>query len=266
MSQILLTNIVVAHDSALLNEIEIECPSHSCEVRLIDFSNSKLEHPYSSNQLAEARQYMAAPPSSIATKFVSFSSYRMPEKTNGQIGHHDMCKLLKHSNTKNVYAPYLIINSLERLLRPTADAPPYAFDIPPIYEDLLRLWPADFAASSSFPSDVRRMPMCNSFMCSLDTYTRFYPFVKKIMDDCWRKNEFSFDWKSTWSAVFPDRETALLIERASALWFSQQKDLKIYGPNWGSGFPKKVCNFHPRSLGWRNTHSKNLDNGNLVFN
>ena len=262
MSRILLTNIIVAHDSALLNEIEIECPSRSCEVRLIDFSNSKLEHPFNSNQLAEARQYIAAPPSSITTKFVSFSSYRMPEKTNGQIGHHDMCKLLKHSNSRDVYVPYLILNSFERLLKPTAEAPPYTFDVLPIYEDLSRIWPADFAISSLSPSETRRMPMCNSFMCSFDTYNRFYPFIKKIMDDCWSKNKFSYDWNSTWSAVFPDRETGLLLERASALWFSQQKDLQIHGTNWGRSFPKKILHFHPKSLGWRKAINSALDETN----
>lgn len=222
-SQNLLTNIIVAHDAKLLKDVELECPRGLCEVRLVDLSNSGLESPLNSNQLAEARQYLVAPPSTIDTQFVSFTSYRLPHKTGGKIGHHDMCKLLKGSNTKNVYAPYLIINSLERLTTPPADAPSYAFNVPPIYQDLFRLLPEDFAMSSISPSEARQMPMCNSFMCSLETYALFHPFILKIMDDCWLLNNFSFDWSSIWSTQYPDRETGLLIERATALWFSQQK-------------------------------------------
>ena len=260
-SRNLLTNIIVAHDLKLLKDVEVECPSGLCEVRLLDLSNLGLESPLNSNQLAEGRQYLGAPPSTINTKFVSFTSYRLPRKTSGKIGHHDMCKLLKRSNTKNVYAPYLIINSLERLITPPADAPSYAFNVPLIYKDLFRLLPEEFAISSISSSETQQMPMCNSFMCSLETYKLFHPFILKIMDDCWQLNNFSFDWSSTWSTQYPDRETGLLIERATALWFSQQKDLKINGPKWGSRFPPKILKLHPRSLGWRDPQQP-LDNAN----
>ena len=175
-----------------------------------------MESPLNSNQLAEARQYLVAPPSTIDTQFVFYTSYRLPHKTSGKIGHHDMCKLVKWSSAKNVYAPYLIINSLERLITPPADAPSYAFDVPPIYQDLFRLLPEEFEIESISPSEPRQMPMCNSFLCSLETYALFHPFVLKIMDDCAR-NKFSFDWSSTWSTQYPDRETGLLIERATDL-------------------------------------------------
>ena len=125
---------------------------------------------------------MVAPPSTIDTQFVFYTSYRLPHKTSGKIGHHDMCKLVKWSSAKNVYAPYLIINSLERLITPPADAPSYAFDVPPIYQDLFRLLPEEFEIESISPSEPRQMPMCNSFLCSLETYALFHPFVlKKII-------------------------------------------------------------------------------------
>ena len=170
-----------------------------------------------------------------------------------------MCKFLKSSNTKSVYAPYLIVNSLERLIKPPADAPPYTFDVPPIYEDLFRLSPELLATSDISRQSTRLLPMCNSFMCSVDTYTLFHSFIVKVMNECWYQNNFSFEWSSTWSVQYPDRETGLLIERATALWFSQQKDLKINGPQWGSSFPPKILKFHPRSFGWRNRRINPLD-------
>jgi hypothetical protein len=243
MSRILLTNIIVAHDSALLNEIEIECPSRSCEVRLIDFSNSKLEHPFNSNQLAEARQYIAAPPSSITTKFVSFSSYRMPEKTNGQIGHHDMCKLLKHSNTRDVYVPYLILNSFERLLKPTAEAPPYTFDVPPIYEDLSRIWPADFAISSLSPSETRRMPMCNSFMCSLDTYNRFYPFIEKTWTTAGARTNSHMIGNQLGPLSFQIEKLASSLRELLPYGFHNKKICRYMEPTGDAVSQKRFCIF-----------------------
>ena len=94
-----LTNVIVAHEAALLEKIETSCPYRVCKVELIDFSNSGLRSPWDSNQIAEARQYLVINPQEITTAFVSFSSYRMPEKTLGQIGHHDMCRLVRnHQN------------------------------------------------------------------------------------------------------------------------------------------------------------------------
>jgi hypothetical protein len=75
-----LTNVVVAHEGALLGEIETNCPFQVCEVKAVDLSSTDLQSPWNSNQIAEARQYFVVDPKELTTPFVSFSSYRLPKK------------------------------------------------------------------------------------------------------------------------------------------------------------------------------------------
>ena len=73
-----LTNVVVAHEAALLDSIETNCPFQVCEVKAVDLSSADLQPPWNSNQIAEARQYFVVDPKELTTPFVSFSSYRLP--------------------------------------------------------------------------------------------------------------------------------------------------------------------------------------------
>jgi hypothetical protein len=248
----------VAHDAQLLKGVDLECPFGLCIINLVGFASGALIEPQDSNQLAEARQYFAIEPESITTKFVAFSSYRLPEKTNGQIGHHDFCKLMRNAKTDDVYAPYLIKNSLERLINLPENAPPYTINVLPIYADLVGLWATDFSNLLSSPQKMRKLVMCNSFACSTEVYTEFHKFITRVILDCWRINEFKFDWAHLWESTFPNRETGLLIERATALWFAQQ-NLNIHGTHWGKAWPKKFLNYHPEMFGWRGNSGDDLD-------
>ena len=50
-----LTNVIVAHEAALLEKIETSCPYRVCKVELIDFSDADLQSPWNSNQIAKTR-------------------------------------------------------------------------------------------------------------------------------------------------------------------------------------------------------------------
>ena len=257
-----LTNVVVAHEAALLGEIETNCPYQVCEVKKVDLSNADLQSPWNSNQIAEARQYFVVDPKELTTPFVSFSSYRLPEKTLGQIGHHDMCRLVRNASTRDVYSPYAIKNSLGRMLNPGPNAEPYTFDVTPILNDLLNLWSKEFQELTRDIQEPRFLPMCNSFCCSTKTYSDLHAFIVKVIQQSWQRNQFNFQWKDQWTASYPGREAGLLFERATAYWFASQTNLEIHCTAWAQKFPRKILNFHPPFLGWRNLGSDDLDTTN----
>ena len=257
-----LTNVIVAHEAALLSEIETNCPFQVCEVKAVDLSSADLQPPWNSNQIAEARQYFVVDPKELTTPFVSFSSYRLPEKTLGQIGHHDMCRLVKSASTRDVYSPYAVKNSLGRMLNPGPNAEPYTFDVTPILNDLLNLWSKEFQELTRDIQEPRFLPMCNSFFCSTKTYSDLHAFIVKVIQQSWQRNQFNFQWKDQWTASYPGREAGLLFERATAYWFASQTNLEIHCTAWAQKFPQKILNFHPPFLGWRNLGSDDLDTTN----
>jgi hypothetical protein len=257
-----LTNVIVAHEVALLGEIETNCPYQVCEVKAVDLSSADLQPPWDSNQIAEARQYFVVDPKELTTPFVSFSSYRLPEKTLGQVSHHDMCRLVQNASATDVYSPYVIKNSLGRMLNPAANAEPYTFGVTPILDDLLSLWPEEFQELTRDIQEPRFLLMCNSFCCSTKTYSDLHAFIVKVIQQSWLKNQFSFQWKDQWTISFPEREAGLLFERATAYWFANQKNLEIHCTAWAQKFPRKILNFHPSFLGWRKLGSDDIDTTN----
>ena len=257
-----LTNVIVAHKASLLEKIETSCPHGACEVRVVNFSNAGLRSPWDSNQIAEARQYFVIEPNEIKTPFVSFSSYRMPEKTLGQVGHHDMCRLVRNASMTDVYSPYVIKNSLARMLNPSIDTEPYTFGVMPILNDLLEIWSEDLRELTSDFEGPRFFPMCNSFCCSTETYSDLHAFMIKVIQQSWEQNQFNFEWKDQWTASFPGREAGLLFERATAYWFASQPNLEIRCTQWAQHFPKKLLNSHPSFLGWRKLRNDDLDTTN----
>jgi hypothetical protein len=258
----LLTNVVVTHRKELLSQIELVCPHNTCQVKAVDLSSADLQPPWNSNQIAEARQYFVVDPKELTTPFVSFSSYRLPEKTLGQIGHHDMCRLVQNASKRDVYSPYVIKNSLARMLNPAADAEPYTFDVKPILNDLLSFCSKEFQELSRDIQEPRFLPMCNSFCCSTKTYSDLHAFIVEVIQQSWQRNQFNFQWKDQWIASYPGREAGLLFERATAYWFASQTNLEIRCTGWAQKFPRKILNFHPSFLGWRKLGSDELDTTN----
>jgi hypothetical protein len=250
--------VIVAHEASFLEQIETLCPYDLCKVRLIDLSNAGLQYPWNSNQLAETRQYFVVLPEDVETPYVSFSSYRLPEKSGGNLGHHDFCRLIKYSSENDVYSPYLIKNSLPRMLKPGADAPAYTNDVVPLLNDLLELCPNEFKELRE-SAGAGHFLMCNSFCCSAATYTEFHNFITRTITNFWELNKFEFEWKGLWSTYFSGREVGMIFERATAMWFASQPILRIRGTRWAEPFPKKIFNFHPKFFGWRKLRGDDFD-------
>jgi len=235
----LVTNVLVGHDTESMSLITtVDCGV--CKIVKVDVSDSRLPHPWNSNQLAESRAFLIFPPKSIDTPFVSFSSTRMNIKTNGLIDAHSACRLVEWMEPKDILSPYLLRQNLQNLLDPEDHAPAYAFLVPEIYKSIFELsrplQQKAFEVSSKTPL---LLPFCNSFVVSIETYAEYHNFITDFIQLCWER-QFTFEWFSNWIGSFDGRETGLLIERATALWFGLQPHLRILGTGFGVGYPDQI--------------------------
>ena len=141
----------------------------------------------------------------------------------------------------DVLSPYLLRQNLDNLIMPKSSAPAYAFLVPDIYISLFELsHELRFKASETDSNTTLLLPFCNSFVASIETYIRFYEFITGLIQKCWEQKQFSFMWSKTWAESFGGRETGLLIERATALWFAFQPELRILGTGFGVGYPREI--------------------------
>ena len=236
----LVTNILVGHNADSLSfSPGLGCGF--CKVLKVDVNSSQLRHPWNSNQLAESRAFLLTPPEAIETPFVSSASTRMGIKTNGLIEEHSACRLATTMGQSDVLSPYLLRQSVSNLLTPEIDAPAYAFLVPEIYRSI-------FDLSDQLKQKVSEiglkpkllLPFCNSFVVSIETYSQFHEFITSFIQSCWEEQQFTFSWFDNWIGHFDGRETGLLIERATALWFGLQPQLRILGTGFGVGYPDRV--------------------------
>ena len=240
ISKKLVTNILVGHNAESLS-LTMPSDCDVCKTLKVDVNNSDLRHPWDSNQLAESRAFLLFPPKSIDTPFVSFSSTRMNIKTNGLVDTHSACRLVEKMEPKDMLSPYLLRQNLQNLLDPEVDAPAYAFLVPEIYKSIFELsyevQQKAFEVGSKTPL---LLPFCNSFVVSIETYSEFHKFITHLIQLCWEEQQFMFEWFSNWIGSFDGRETGLLIERATALWFGLQPHLRILGTGFGIGYPDQI--------------------------
>jgi hypothetical protein len=110
-----------------------------CTYKTLNVSHCGLSAPYASNQLAEARAFLAFSPESFDTSHISFASARISRKTSNRITEHSACRLVVELDDGDVLSPFLIKQTPSHLLSPENDAPAYAFDVPPIYKSILEL-------------------------------------------------------------------------------------------------------------------------------
>ena len=236
----LVTNILVGHNAdSLRSTAGLDCGI--CKILKVDVSNSQLRHPWNSNQLAESRAFLLIPPDAIETPFVSFSSTRMGIKTNGLVEEHSACRLATMMGQSDVLSPYLLRQNLSNLLNPEIGAPAYAFLIPEIYRSMFDLSDQLYQKVSEIGSkSMLLLPFCNSFVVSIEIYSQFHEFITRFIQSCWEQQQFTFSWFINWEGHFDGRETGLLIERATALWFGLQPQLRILGTGFGVGYPDRV--------------------------
>lgn len=236
----LLTNVLIGHDERSMSFVD-DKSCHYCQVLKINVSNSNLDVPYDSNQLSETRGFFVLSPELVTTPFISFSSTRMALKTQGLVTVHSGCVLLPELHENSVLAPYLIRQTLGNLVEPESHAPPYAFLIPPIYKSIFEL-SSDLRNAASYISaeSILNLPFCSSFICSKNTYKKFYDFITRLVNSIWDANCFHFQWFDDWKDSFAGRETGLLLERASALWFALNPDVEVTGDGFGNGYPASL--------------------------
>ena len=236
----LITNVLVGHDTESLSLVTTsDCGV--CKFVNVDVGNSQLRYPWNSNQLAESRAFLILPPSSIDTPIISFSSTRMEMKTNGAISAHSACRFAEKLEHNDVLSPYLLRQNLQNLLDPEVGAPPYAFLVPDIYKSIFDL--SDQLRQKAYEVGSKTpllLPFCNSFTVSIETYYRFHEFIMGFIQSCWNQQQFTFTWFNNWAGHFDGRETGLLIERVTALWFGLQPQLRILGTGFGVGYPDQI--------------------------
>jgi len=237
--QPLLTNIFVGHDQTSCGFVKHKV-CNECLVRVINVGDSQLKSPFSSPALAESRGFLMTPPDEIETKYVSFNSSRVVQKSGGRVSEHSACNLVGEMLNNDVISPYLLRQKCSRLLEPEVNAPPYAFGVPPIWESILEAVPSFRTMFDLYPNRVLLLPFCNSFVIATAHYAQLRLFLIDLISRCWQTNEFNYKWCELWSSSFPGREYGLLIERATALWLAYHPDLRILGSGFGTGYPSFI--------------------------
>lgn len=258
----LLTNALIGHDEQSMSLVGDDSCRY-CQVIKINVGNSHLDFPYDSNQLSETRGFLALSQKLVATPFVSFLSTRVKLKTKGLITVHSGCVLSPELHENSVLAPYLIKQSLSNLVEPEPHAPAYAFLVPPIYNSIFELSPNLRKAASSISAEsLLNLPFCSSFVCSKNTYKNFYDFIIGLVNSIWDANCFQFQWFEKWKDSFVGRETGLLLERATALWFALNPDLEVIGNGFGNGYPASLLSKNWESSSLQGS-DKNTNIGHL---
>jgi len=262
----LVTNVLVGHDTESMSLITtVDCGV--CKIVKVDVSDSRLPHPWNSNQLAESRAFLIFPPKSIDTPFVSFSSTRMNIKTNGLIDAHSACRLVERMEPKDILSPYLLRQNLQNLLDPEVHAPAYAFLVSEIYKSIFELSrPLQQKAFEVGSKTPLLLPFCNSFVVSIETYSQFHKFITNFIQLCWEEQQFTFAWFNNWVEHFDGRETGLLIERATALWFGLQPQLRILGTGFGIGYPDKILSNASLHKAWLNENEVSTNGHQANYN
>ena len=254
-SKKLITNVLVGHDAESVN-LATTSDCGVCKVLKVDVGNSQLSYPWNSNQIAESRAFLILPPKLIDTPFVSFSSTRMGIKTNGLVDAHSACRLAEKLEHQDVLSPYLLRQNFQNLLKPEVAAPAYAFLVPDIYKSIFdlsdQLKQKAFEVGSNSPL---LLPFCNSFVVGIETYSQFHEFITNFIQLCWEEQQFTFTWFNNWVGHFDGRETGLLIERATALWFGLQPQLRILGTGFGVGYPDQVLENGLLHKSWLNKNA-----------
>jgi hypothetical protein len=258
-----LTNVLVGHDVSSMSLASDESCEY-CLVKEVDVGNENLGFPYDSNQLSETRGFLIVSPKFVSTPFVSFSSTTMAVKTHGNLTAHSGCNLAAEMNEKMVLAPYLIRQSLGNLIEPELHAPPYAFLVPDIYRSIFEHSPyLRNAATLVSNRSQLSLPFCSSFICSKKIYSKFHDFIVQLVDQLWDANEFQFQWFENWKTSFSGRETGLLLERATALWFALNAEIEVIGNGFGGGYSTNLLPSRPeKSIHRTLTHmveSKSVD-------
>jgi hypothetical protein len=245
-----LTNVVVCHDGA-----EPENIIESCEfcnvVQLV--MREKFPFDYNSaNQISETRGFLQLRPREIDTRFVSFVSYRISQKTKKNIDLHSACKFVKVMKTHEVIAPFTIRNSVSRMLNPDQDAPNYANWASEVYKTLFEHSPMIRSMINKSDLDAEQVfPFCNSFVMSKKTYKRFHRHLRRNVKRIWHETGFNASWGESFSAEFPGREFGMLFERFTALWFGLDQSLEIYSNGWGEKYPSEIPNEQMQINDWR---------------
>ena len=165
----------------------------------------------------------------------------MAVKTSGLLTAHSGCIFTPEMNENIVLAPYLIKRSLGNLVEPEPHAPPYAFLVPDIYKSIFEHSPDLRIAASLVSSESQlKLLFCSSFVCSREIYSNYYDFIGNLVDSIWDANQFKFSWFENWESNFGGRETGLLLERASALWFGLNPEIEVVGNGFGNGYPTNL--------------------------
>jgi hypothetical protein len=245
----LLTNIVVSHtDAAFLPNLE------DCSVCIVKHIRVTEKQPFNfkmSESISESRAFFQMTPRMIGTKFVSFSSYRMAEKTNNKINVHSSCQFVQIMKPNDVIAPYTLKNSLQRMQNPTTDAPAYANFAAPIYDDVFKYSPFIKSLTRRLDSATELIfPFCNSFVMSKKTYIRFYFHLHRFAKRSWVDSGFHASWCENFSANFPNREYGMLFERFTALWIGLNPKYKVYSNGWGIEYPELLSNRNLSEHDW----------------
>jgi hypothetical protein len=192
----------------------------------------------SSSQISETRGFLQVHPKIIDTQFVSFSSYRISEKTTQKINLHSACELTQVMKTNEVIAPFTIKNSVFRMMNPVQDAPEYANSAAEVYKTLITVSPIVRSLIKKADIEAERIfPFCNSFVMSKKTYKRFYGHLTDTVERAWFETGFNAKWCDQFSSDFSQREFGMLFERFTALWIGLDHKLKIFSNGWGETYP-----------------------------
>lgn len=251
----LLTNFLICH-SKESSQFATEDSCSVCQMVVVNLGSSTLPEPFSSSKLSEARGFFVPSVERISTPFCSFNSTRLVQKTLGRLTFHSGCSLVKSLMSDDVVSPYLIKRRFDHLLHPEDHAPPYAQVVPPIYESLLSLCPELMQSSEREEGKYLLMPFCNSFICSVEVFNKYKQFIGNVIQRSWKVNRFEFEWCNSWSHWFPGREFGLLVERATALWFASNPDLRVLGTGYGTGYPHANESLDIGSWGWLSTDAE----------
>lgn len=241
-------NVVVGHLE--IGDLIEQCPQGICTVIPVNVSSLNLGN-FSSNQISESRAFLLDPGQFKSFKFVGFTSINIETKTNSNINIHSACNLISSMSKNQVLSPYVMKSTVQRLLNPVEGSPGFAFKVPRIYRDIIDLELKQLSILKS-PNEVRILPFCNSFIASKETYLEFNFFIREVIEKIWDRSRFQYPWFNDWESDFHGRETGLMIERITALWFGSQIHLEVMGPHWGQKYPSTL----KLKNGWRDANSK----------
>jgi len=246
MASKLVTNVIVSHKT--IENIE-SCDF--CEVHYAVMEESRDLYFKTSNRISETRGFLLVPPKKVKTKFVSFSSFRMEEKTNGSINSHSFCELVRLMKPNDVIAPYTLRNSVFRLTNPCQEAPEYSWDAMHIYQTLFLVWPNfEKQIDKAGLMEDRILPFCNSFIMSRRVYKIYYKQLLKCVYRSWSETKFEADWCKSFEANFSGREFGMLFERFTALWIGLNPKLTVFSNGWGVKYPDYLPNKDLDQLNW----------------